>query len=171
MTSLSRWIAGLLLCASLGVAGAQEAYRTYRNARFGYEVRYPAFLTMDPPPENGDGRMFHSSDGNIQLMVWGSLNALDETLQQRFEARLQAAEDAGQKVTRRLLTDTYYEYATTRGRELVYERCAVSREERAADTAPQAFSALLFRYDTVHQARMVKIIETVGPSLTGPSGE
>ncbi|MBW3636947.1 MAG: hypothetical protein KY445_10890 [Armatimonadetes bacterium] len=51
-------------------AEAQDTYRTYRNARFGTSVQYPANLLI-PQPESKtrDGRKFLSRDGRIELTV------------------------------------------------------------------------------------------------------
>ena len=34
------------------------SYDTYTNPRFGFSIMYPTFLTPQPEPENGDGRVF-----------------------------------------------------------------------------------------------------------------
>lgn len=53
---------------------------TYENSRFGTRATFPAdiFDVMDPPPTNGDGRLFRSSDG-AELAIYGQFNALDQT--------------------------------------------------------------------------------------------
>lgn len=69
------------LLVFLGVAGltlranAQDDYRTYRNARFGTSVQYPAHLLV-PQRESakGDGRKFLSRDRRIELTVYGFPN-------------------------------------------------------------------------------------------------
>jgi hypothetical protein len=57
-------------------ADAQDNYRTYRNARFGTSVQYPAHLLL-PQREssNGDGRKFLSRDGRVELTVYGFNNS------------------------------------------------------------------------------------------------
>ena len=54
---------------------AGDDYRTYRNARFGTTLVYPANL-LAPRPEspNGDGRRFFSRDGKIELSVFAFRN-------------------------------------------------------------------------------------------------
>lgn len=42
---------------------AQEAWTSYRNARFGTSIAYQEFFEPDPPPENGDGQSFTGPEG------------------------------------------------------------------------------------------------------------
>ncbi|CAN5534569.1 hypothetical protein BH20VER3_BH20VER3_07700 [soil metagenome] len=52
-----------LLCAQ----GADIAWKKYANARFGFLLTYPATLVAEEESMNGDGRAFHSPDGEFQL--------------------------------------------------------------------------------------------------------
>ena len=76
----SRFLLIFALLTSIGTAQAQDSYRTYRNARFGTKVTYPANLVA-PRPEsaNGDGRKFVSDDGQIELTVYASYNVNQRT--------------------------------------------------------------------------------------------
>jgi hypothetical protein len=42
-------------------------------------------LTPQGEAENGDGQKFLSSDGRAELIVWGSNNALDQTLKAKYD--------------------------------------------------------------------------------------
>jgi len=171
MTIALRLRAALALLLAVTIGWAADTYRTYHNARFDYRVLYPAFLIMEPPPENNDGRQFHSSDGKILFSVWGSYNALDQSLKEKYEERLQMLKDDGQQVDYQVLKDTFYVISYASGAQISYERCAVSREKRTKGAKPAAFSCFQFVYDQVHKNRMDKVIAKVSPSLTGPSGE
>ncbi len=58
----------LLLCSP---AFAAE-WTTYSNPRFGASVDIPpGFVNDVPASENGDGLIFHSADGQAELLVWG----------------------------------------------------------------------------------------------------
>ena len=72
---LPHLLSALLLAATIRQSVAADVYRTYRNARFGYAVVYPATLmTPGRESDNGDGRHFRSRDGSVSLLVWGSGN-------------------------------------------------------------------------------------------------
>ncbi len=163
--------AGLALMVAVAVGWAADSYQQYTNSRFNYSVLYPTFLTPQPPPENNDGRQFESSDGKIIMAVWGGYNALDESLKGRYEQRLQQLQDDGEHVDYKLLRETFFVISFAHDRQISYERCAVSREQRAKDAKPAAFSNLQIIYDSYHKNRMDKVIAKVSPSLTGPSGE
>jgi hypothetical protein len=64
-----------------------SGWTTYTNGRFGTSARYPTshFQQAGEPPENGDGRSFVSTDGQAELLVWGSHNALEQTPQQMVD--------------------------------------------------------------------------------------
>ena len=56
-------------------------YVHYHNERFGFELDYPSFMTMDPPPENGDGISCRGK--GLELTAYGGLDMtwmdLDDT--------------------------------------------------------------------------------------------
>ena len=64
----------LSLCA-LALTGCQPKevrYIPYHNERFGFELAYPSFMTMDPPPENGDG--ISCQGGGMELVAYGGMD-------------------------------------------------------------------------------------------------
>jgi hypothetical protein len=60
------------------------SWTTYANSRFAYSICYPKNL-LDPQGEspNGDGQKFLAKDG-AQLLVYGSNNALNESINDVF---------------------------------------------------------------------------------------
>ena len=67
------YAAAALLAALL----AAPTYRTYHNARFGYQIDYPADFKPQPEPTNGDGRRFVSPDGQTVLTAYAGYQVLD----------------------------------------------------------------------------------------------
>ena len=74
----------LLILWLVFVTGCQPKttkYIHYHNERFGFELDYPSFMTMDPPPENGDGISCHGK--GLELTATGGLDMtwmdLDDT--------------------------------------------------------------------------------------------
>ena len=53
------------------IAQAAE-WRTYTATRFGAIADVPRDWAMDPPPDNNDGRVFHSPDRQAQIVIGGS---------------------------------------------------------------------------------------------------
>ena len=74
-----------LFVLGLHAAAAQYNYRTYHNARFDFSISYPAdVLIPQGEPANHDGQKFRSRDGRAEMLVYGSNNALDQTLGQLY---------------------------------------------------------------------------------------
>jgi hypothetical protein len=61
-----------------GRAYGQEAWTSYRNARYGTSIAYQEFFEPDAPPANGDGRSFTGPEG-ANFVVFARLNEDNET--------------------------------------------------------------------------------------------
>lgn len=68
---------------------------TYRNARFGFSVRYPSTWVRGDEPTNGDGCIISPQDGTIEVTVSGSNNTLNETPQRAYYRTLNMAKQRG----------------------------------------------------------------------------
>lgn len=68
---------------------------TYRNARFGFSVRYPSTWVRGDEPTNGDGCIISPQDGTIEVTVSGSNNTLNETTQRAYYRTLNIAKQRG----------------------------------------------------------------------------
>lgn len=68
---------------------------TYRNARFGFSVRYPSTWGRGQEPTNGDGCIISPQDGTIEVTVSGSNNTLNETTQAAYYRTFNVAKQRG----------------------------------------------------------------------------
>lgn len=68
---------------------------TYRNARFGFSVRYPSTWVKGQESTNGDGCIISPQDGTIEVTVSGSNNTLNETTQAAYYRTLNVAKQRG----------------------------------------------------------------------------
>jgi hypothetical protein len=65
---------------------ARSELSIYTNARFEYRLSYPSRLLFPQgEADNGDGQTFLSRDAKARLSVYGTHNALDETLESAFQ--------------------------------------------------------------------------------------
>lgn len=81
-------------------------YKTYSNARFAYSISYPwKLLTPQGEATNGDGQKFLSSDGDVELIVYGSNNALDQSLKDVYD---EARGAANSEVTYQILKPGWF---------------------------------------------------------------
>jgi hypothetical protein len=83
----------LTICAS---AASADDFRLYSNPRFGATAEIPSDWRADPPPENGDGQVFKSKDGQASIIVSGILN-IDATPEEAMRDEEQPG--AGEKIT------------------------------------------------------------------------
>ncbi len=60
-------------------------FENYCNGRYSYCIDYPKdILIPQPESENGDGRKFISETNDSELIVWGEMNVLDESIEEKF---------------------------------------------------------------------------------------
>jgi len=110
-------------CASV----AEERWETYSNPRFGTTADYPAdlFTVLDPPPENGDGQGFQTTDGRAHLLIYGAWNAEDDTPKSYFDKK-------GTSVTYKHITEHFFVASGMREGKVFYDRCNFSAHPDAA---------------------------------------
>ena len=149
------------LCAlAPGAAQAANSYSTYHNTRFGYAVLYPTNL-VSPRPEsqNGDGRVFKSSDGRATLTVWGENNVFDRSLKaQMTQARLDWSKDKA-KVTYSKMGAGFYVLSGLTGGQVFYEKTVPIRG---------GFATMLWQYPrtqkTTYDAAVTRTTRAFGTS-------
>lgn len=63
----------------------EENWEVYINSRFGSTIDFPSSLfEIQPAPGNDDGRSFKSKDGQASFLIFGSHNALSQTVKEMF---------------------------------------------------------------------------------------
>lgn len=69
---MHKTIVVLLACTLFAVRahGKDAPWKEYANERFGFVLTYPGSLIAGPVPTNGDGREFHSADGEFSLSAF-----------------------------------------------------------------------------------------------------
>uniref|UniRef100_A0A7V4LDC1 Uncharacterized protein n=1 Tax=Desulfobacca acetoxidans TaxID=60893 RepID=A0A7V4LDC1_9BACT len=100
--------------------GAEAGWDTYANARFGYALSYPRdrFIPQGEAA-NGDGQRFVSPDGEAVLTVWGSHNALGQSLTAHCR---EAAAGFGGRVTYQVIKPGWYVISGVTGNRLYYQK-------------------------------------------------
>ncbi|WP_418825980.1 zinc ribbon domain-containing protein [Paratractidigestivibacter sp.] len=77
---------GDALDAAQGDVTVASGELTYANDRYGYKVVLPADYELVDASDNGDGATFRDSSTGVEVRVWGSANALGETLDSVLES-------------------------------------------------------------------------------------
>jgi hypothetical protein len=126
----------ILICTAVAIAatsatGAAQAplgpWETYTNVRFEYAVCYPdRLLIPQGESDNGDGQKFLATDGG-QLIVYGSNNALDESLRERFAATGSRLAGASGKVSYKVLKPDWFVVSGQNGATVFYAKTLYSR--------------------------------------------
>lgn len=107
------FLSTLVAAASLGAA-------PYCNDRFSYCLNVPPFLVGQGESDNGDGQVFLGKDRDVKLLVWGDLNALGDTLRQRFEEAARGT--LTRRVTYQVLRGSWFVVSGTEGGRVFYQR-------------------------------------------------
>lgn len=169
----------LCLCLIAGIAGAdaapkhrqtaEEAWITYKNARFGYSIYYPSGLfTAGQPPENGGGMTFTSRDGRAKIVVFGVNNA--EKLSVRDYRRVLLDEFGGyDKLDYSPIGQTWFVLSGYRGENIYYQKVMFS-------CAGGVISVLSMTFPTAEKPFYESLVELIednfkpGRGLDTPKG-
>ncbi len=141
------------------------AWLTYRNARFGTIANVPAsgFLAQ-PPSQNGDGRVWISSDGLGQILVFGDLVVTVDTMAAYRREILGYARDDGLDVVYSAARRNWFAYSGYLGGDIVYEKVVIT-----PDCAPMIANHLYLRYPISQKKRYDPIVRRMAASLGGNS--
>ncbi len=123
----------LALSAAAFPARAADDWKEYLNARFGFLLRYPAGLVPSREPDNGDGREFHTRDGEFSVAAFGHFLMTDDgdSLEKRWKEELA---ELGDTVTYRKKAATWYVVSGVRkdGTEYYHKLLVNPKESRWA---------------------------------------
>ena len=153
MTIRAVLIVASLLCA--GVASAEQ-WRHYKNVRFGASADIPAGWKALPPPENGDGQVFESPDGQATITVSGIFGT--ESVAE--EIALRAKPNSGEAVTYKAVGATSVVVSGTKGDAIFYRRSLAS-------CGNEIWNDLSIEYPAARKADYDAIVRHVSGSLRG----
>lgn len=120
-------ILALFFLASPGESADRFKWRSYTNARFGYQLEYPPTLGARPESENGDGRMFVSLDGKKKLIVFASHNVTGRSMKEKFQSSLEDWSGDGKKVTYKAMGESWMVISGTDGDGIFYVKTIRSK--------------------------------------------
>lgn len=110
---------------------AENSYQTYSNARFNYSIDYPANLLI-PQGEapNGDGQIFASRDQEARMIIYGTHNVLEQTIQDLFKKESQDASSRQitKKVTYKRQKDNWFVVSGYIGPKIFYQKTFLSND-------------------------------------------
>lgn len=111
-----------LMKATLPVQ-AQNAYSTYRNARFGTVVQYPSnLLVPQREADNGDGRRFVSRDGDIELSIYAFRNLRNRSVNGEMQRAVSDWKRDGARLTYWKWQGNWFTLSGFVGGDIFYEK-------------------------------------------------
>lgn len=127
---------GLTVAAFIGmtaIARTEESrWDTYKNARFGYSLCYPVHIFIpQEEADNGDGQRFVAVDG-AELLVWGSNNALDASVDDEVGKQLSSLESPTFSPSYRAGRGNWRVVSGVWGEKLMYLKINLRRDQFVA---------------------------------------
>lgn len=148
------------------LAGGSAAFGTdwqhYVNVRFGTSADVPATFLRAPPPDNGDGQQFTSSDGG-SITVFGSMNPMAGSLADYRRFLKDVLEDDGWTLSYAPEGRNWFVLSGNRDGEILYHRV----EHRTACGA-DLLHHIEFRYPGNRATAWSAVIEHGAATLDGP---
>ena len=140
---------------------ADTVYDTYQNPRFGYSIDYPKnILFPQGNSDSGDGQKFLSKNTDATLLVFGSNNVFNQTLEERYheESRGGMPDAPKRVVTYRVQKDNWYVVSGYNDRKIFYQKTIFHDD---------MFKSFYFEYDESRKAFYEPIVKQLAKSFTG----
>ena len=109
-------------------ASDDAVWATYANSRFAYSICYPKNL-LEPQGEspNGDGQKFVAKDG-AQLLVYGSNNALGESINDVFNRTASRLAGPSGKVTYKAIKPAWFVLSGQTSNTIFYAKTLYAKD-------------------------------------------
>jgi hypothetical protein len=151
----------LLLLFMSQILFAAETFQTYSNPRFNDSIEYPSRLLIprgDSPP--GDGQLFASEDLQAQMIIYGTLNVLEQTIKDLFkqEARDAVTPKSTKRVTYKRQKDNWFVISGYIGPKIFYQKTILSND---------MFETFYIEYAENQRQRYDPILSRLGNSFKG----
>jgi hypothetical protein len=141
------------------IGNGQTKYKTYTNPRFGYEIKYPEELKIQPSSFTGDGRVFLSADKHVEMRVWGQYNALFDSLKNAYLSDLKERSDG---ITYKVLLKNSYVISGVRGKKIFYQK--TMRRGKDGDSGA-VFYTFTIEYLKTDKSKFDQIVRKISDSF------
>jgi hypothetical protein len=157
----------LVLTFAGTVVAQNTAWRLYCNNRFGFCLKHPATWLPDEPPVNGDGQVWRSKDGTIELRAYGYLFFAD-LYPQYFPKEVLTLDGLyryevgnGANLSFRLKRPTFFVLSGTVGQTIFY------RKTMTVDAKDAVFATFMLTYPKSQKIALDSIVTTIANSFVG----
>jgi hypothetical protein len=148
------------VAAATSPVRAEDAYRTYHNARFGVSADIPRDWRAGRPPENGDGLQFTSPDGTATITVSGGYRIADSVAE---ALNSEQAPDEGETVTYQTRGPRMAVISGMRGQTIFYRKVVLSCND-------QVMNRVSIEYPLARKQQFDALVSHVAASLQGGPG-
>jgi hypothetical protein len=111
----------LVIFALLATPSLAAGWGAYENARFGYVIDVPPEFDWGEEAQNGDGRVFTSSDGTQTLRVYGG-NILEDDFEADARSAMGFATGEGWELSYERVTPSWASWSGERNGMILYAR-------------------------------------------------
>jgi len=135
-----------VLCLVVHSASASPVYGTYYNERYSFSISYPSRIVFPGrPPDNSDGRVFTSKNGDVTLTASGGLNINEDSIATLYTADKSDADlhPANLKITYCVLRSTWYAYSGYANGKVYYQKTYLTKDSMHGDSV---FHTMIFVY-------------------------
>jgi hypothetical protein len=153
-------IFSILLVFAQNVIG-ETVYKTYSNKRFEYSINYPKdILYPQGEADNGDGQKFLSKEADATLLVYGSHNINDQTIEERYreDSRGGTADNPTKVVSYRLLKENWFVVSGYLSGNIFYQKTILNNNQ---------FKTFYFEYPETKKKFYDPIVKRLSSSFKG----
>ena len=153
-----------LTCAGFALGGPGDGidrhiWKTYTNVRFQYHICYPTDLMVPQgEPDNGDGQKFLAHDG-AELIVYGSNNAMDQSLKKVLADTESNLAGPSGKVTYKKLKANWFVVSGQNGQTVFYSKVLYNNHD-------DQFKSFELTYDRAGSALYEPVIARLAKCFT-----
>lgn len=140
---------------------ADDVYKTYHNSRFDYFISYPEdVLFPQGEADNGDGQKFLSKEADVELLAYGSNNALNQSLEDLYhhESRGGTGQDSKRVVTYRVLKGNWFVFSGFNSGKVFYQKTILKNDQ---------FKSFYFEYPESKKSIFEPILKNISTSFKG----
>lgn len=141
----------ILLIVILAVKSAAQNNPKYVNARYGFQMNYPAFLISAPNPQNGDGIRMYDKKGFV-LVASGINNVSGIT----FQSELNNQWESIGKITYGVKGSNWFAISGIKDDKIIYIKSYIGTG---------SINHLYFEYPKDQKDKYDKIVEAVSKSF------
>ena len=152
-----------ILCVSVAILftfpARAETWRSYHNLQFGQTAEVPANWSMNPPPENDDGRIFISPDKRATITVSGiyALDSYEEEMASKAEPY------GGETITYIKRGTRWIVISGTRGDDIFHQKSILTCNDKI-------WNEIYIKYPKDDKEKYDKLVAQVSASLVHDHG-